>query len=79
MHRAIQAEIAGAKADASRALRAWSVTQSSTAQARRELKDVMERYGGRLDPEEAARLETLADTNPIGFDRATRNMGPPLG
>lgn len=75
MHRAIQAEIAGAKADASRALRAWSVTQSATAQARRELNDVMERYGGRLDPEEAARLESMIDDNPLGFDRATRQMG----
>jgi len=74
MHRAIQAEIAGSKADASRALRAWSVTQSATAQARKEMKDVMEQYGGRLDPEEMARLQEMIDSNPEGFDKAVRSM-----
>lgn len=72
MHRAVQAEIAGAKADASRALRAWSVSQSSTAQARRELNAVLESYGGKMDPKEMARLRTMLDSNPEGADKFIR-------
>ncbi len=74
MHRAIQAEIAGAKADASRALRAWSISQSATAQARRELNSVLESYGGKLDPEEMARLRTMLDVEPEAADKAIRTM-----
>ncbi|MEO1306895.1 MAG: hypothetical protein AAFV38_02925, partial [Pseudomonadota bacterium] len=75
MHRAVQAEIAGAKADASRALRAWSVSQSATAQARRELNSVLESYGGKMDPEEMARLRTMLDAEPEAADKAIRTMG----
>jgi len=75
MHRAIQAEIAGAKADASRALRAWSIAQTATSQSRRELNDVLEQYGGRLDPEESARLRTMVEADPEAFDKASRRMG----
>ncbi|MEL7111393.1 MAG: hypothetical protein AAGK93_00465, partial [Pseudomonadota bacterium] len=74
MHRAVQAEIAGAKADASRALRAWSVSQSATAQARRELNSVLESYGGKMDPEEMARLRTMLDAEPEQADKAIRTM-----
>jgi len=78
MHRADQAEIAGAKADASRALRAWSVTQTATAQARKELNDVLEQYGGKLDPEEVARLQTMMDADPVKFDKAARELAKPI-
>lgn len=74
LHRAIQAEIAGAKADASRALRAWSVPRSSTVQARRELNQVLEEYGGKLDPEEAARLRVMMDADPTAADKYIRSM-----
>lgn len=72
VHRAIQAEIAGAKADASRALRAWSVSQSATAQARRELNGVLEAYGGKLDPSEIARMRSLLEKEPTKFDDVVR-------
>lgn len=74
LHRAIQAEIAGAKADASRALRAWSITRSSTAQARREMNQVLEEYGGQLDPAEAARLRVMLDADPVAADKAIRSL-----
>jgi hypothetical protein len=75
MHRAVQAEIAGAKADASRALRAWSIGTEATAQARREMQDVMEQYGGKIDPEEMARLKSVLDRDPIKSDKMIRSMG----
>lgn len=59
VHRAIQAEIAGAKADAGRALRAWQVVTGTTRQARDQLMAVVDQYGGRIDAKGAARLAAM--------------------
>lgn len=67
VHRAIQAEIAGAKADAARALRAWSIPRQATAHARREMEQTLQRYGGAINERDLARLREMA---PEVMDRA---------
>lgn len=71
MHRAIQAEIAGAKADAARALRAWGVPTSADATARRQIQAVLNEHGGRFTDDDLARLRVMAgDVEEL--DRAVR-------
>lgn len=72
VHRAIQAEIAGAKADAGRALRAWGFPVEVDAAARREMEDILTQHGGQIPERDLARLRALAEADPEGLDRAAR-------
>lgn len=71
VHRAVQAEIAGAKAAAGRALRAWQVVTGTTAQARGEMRSILDTFGGRLDQRDISRLAAMTAEE---LDRSSRYM-----
>lgn len=69
VHRAIQAEIAGAKAAAGRALRAWQVVTGSNQSARMQLQGTLNSFGGRMSRRDLARLTEML---PEELDKTTR-------
>lgn len=78
VHSAIQAEIAGAKADAARALRAWGIPTSANAASRRHIQEVLQQHGGAFSAADLARLRQLAD-DPSALDKLARNGGGSIG
>jgi len=77
VHRAIQAQIAGAKADAGRALRAWGIPAEATANARREMENIVDLHGGRLSEKDLTRLQEIAG-DAGRLDTATRRGFHPV-
>ena len=71
VHRSIQAEIAGAKAEAGRALRAWAVVTGSDASARSQMANIMNSFGGPLSQRDLARLAVAGAEE---LDNVARHM-----
>lgn len=77
VHRAIQAQIAGAKADAGRALRAWNISARANAEARREMENVLNLHGGKFSPKDLERLRDITG-DPQRLDAVTRRGFHPM-